>query len=464
MSERVPLAIVGAGPAGLAAADVAGRAGVDVALIDEQPAVGGQIYRGIADAGSKVAKILGADYAHGRRLLGALNHPTVRHWDRTTVWEVTRDRRLFLSRHGKATMLSADHIILATGATERPMPFPGWTLPGVMTAGAAQILLKTAGVVPAGAVVLAGAGPLLLLVANQLLRAGVDLAAIVETAPRSARWRALRHLPAALAAPTYLAKGLSMLQAIRARRVPFHSAARALQAVGQDQVTALRFSTPTGVKEVACDTLLIHAGVVPNVQITRSLDLPHDWDALQRCWRPRVADTGATDLSGIAVAGDGGGIGGARAAEHQGRIAGYQVAFELGAMVGGDAAAEIEAEQRRCRRHLAIRPFLDTLYGPGPELLCPPDDAIVCRCETVMAAEIRGFARLGCLGPNQTKAFSRCGMGPCQGRMCGLTVSELIAETHGMAVEEVGYYGLRPPIKPVTLGEVASLHQAGDAA
>jgi NADPH-dependent 2,4-dienoyl-CoA reductase/sulfur reductase-like enzyme len=204
--------------------------------------------------------------------------------------------------------------------------------------------------------------------------------------------------------------------------------------------------------------LLLHEGVVPNVQITRALGAEHDWDARNRVFRPRLDAWGNTTLDAIMVAGDGGGIAGARAAELAGRLAALEAARALGRidLATRDAAAlplQIELDRER-----AIRPFLDALFAPRKEILVPADDTLVCRCEEVSAGQLREAVKLGCLGPNQLKSFTRCGMGPCQGRLCGLTVAEVIAAARGVPVPEVGYYRLRFPIKPLTLGELAALH------
>lgn len=459
MTEQVQLAIIGAGPAGLAAAATAADAGVKVLLIDEQPTAGGQIYRALGQAEEAREIILGPDYTDGRPLLGALEHPSIRHLADASVWQITPEREVFLSQHGEARCLRAGHIILATGATERPMPFPGWTLPGVMTGGAGQTLLKSAGLVPQGDIVLAGSGPLLYLLAWQYLRAGVKVNAIVETTPGSHYRKALPHLLGALRANSYLRKGLSLIRDMRRHGVPHYRRATELEATGTEQIQSLRFKAGDTPRELPCSILLLHQGVVPNVQISRSLGIAHDWDELQRCWRPRLGLWGDTEIEGISIAGDGGGIGGAKAAEHQGRLAGLHAASRLGTITFDECKRRAELERRALAYHLGIRPFLDALYAPTAEFRSPSDDTIVCRCEEVTAGAIREYVKLGCLGPNQTKAFGRPGMGPCQGRFCGLTVSEIIAAARDVPVSDVGYYRLRPPIKPVTLGELAAMHE-----
>ena len=169
-----------------------------------------------------------------------------------------------------------------------------------------------------------------------------------------------------------------------------------------------------------------------------------------------VLDTfGGTNIDGVAIAGDGAGIAGAEAAVERGRLAGIAAVRAL----KGDAGKL--PDEAACRKMLAryagARAFLDTLYRPANAFRIPSGDTIVCRCEEVTAQQVIDNVAIGCTGPNQLKAFLRCGMGPCQGRMCGLTVTELIAETRGVAPAEVGYYRLRPPVKPIALAELASM-------
>src|SRR5438105_10303452 len=181
----VDLAIVGAGPAGMAAAILAAELGLDTLLIDEQEGPGGQIYRAIDRIGAdaSVSSPLGADYQAGRSMPTELRASDARYRPATTVWHIDPDGTLSLMTGGVSDSVTARRVLLATGAIERPVPIPGWTLPGVMTVGAAQILLKTADLVPDGRAVLAGQGPLLYLVAAQLVRAGAPPAAILEAAP-----------------------------------------------------------------------------------------------------------------------------------------------------------------------------------------------------------------------------------------------------------------------------------------
>jgi NADPH-dependent 2,4-dienoyl-CoA reductase/sulfur reductase-like enzyme len=451
------LIVIGGGPAGMAAAATAGALGMKVALLDEQHRPGGQIYRNIGIADTSVKTLLGADYTAGEPLLKQFNDAAVDYRPGALVWDIDRERNVTILAGAQAERLSASHLLIATGALERPSPVPGWTLPGVMNAGAAQIALKSGPSVPEGKVVLAGTGPLLLLVACQLLAAGVDVAALVETAPRGNRIAALRALPRALVAPAPLLKGARMLAQLRRSRVSWYRHATNLAIDGDTHAKALRFDAGGTHHTVAADMVLLHHGVVPNTQLTRLLRIEHRWDDAQLAWHPLRDAWGASPLAGIWIAGDGTGIEGARAAQAAGTLAALGIARAAGRIAEADRDRRANAWWRILARERAARPLLDALFRPPDWIGVPRDDTLVCRCEEVTAGRIREMARMGCAGPNQTKFFSRCGMGPCQGRLCGLTVTQILADELHISPHAVGAYHARAPIKPIPLHALASL-------
>ncbi len=456
----VDLAIIGAGPAGMAAAALAAELGLDTMLVDEQDAPGGQIYRGVerAPETSPKASPLGADYLAGRKLAAALRASTARYRPATTVWHIDPAASLggvlSLVTDAHSETVAARHILIATGAIERPVPIPGWTLPGVMTVGAAQILLKTADLVPEGRAVLAGQGPLLLLAALQLARAGAPPIAVLETTPR-ANYRAAtaRYIGELWAGRRELGKGVALLLGLRRAGIPMRRGVRGLRALGRERLEGVGWEGG----EIAADHLFLHEGVIPNTQISLALQLAHRWDDRQLCWRPVVDDWGRTSLARIAIAGDGGGIAGAAAAALSGRLAALDAAASLGHIDEAERDRRAVPIRVGLARERAIRPFLDALYRPADSVLSPADAVIACRCEEVSAGQIRRAVHLGASGPNQAKAFLRCGMGPCQGLVCGPIVSAVIARARGVPIAEVGTYRPRAPYKPITVGTLAGV-------
>ncbi|QCY09496.1 FAD-dependent oxidoreductase [Pseudomonas sp. MPC6] len=453
--ELFDLLIVGAGPAGMSAAVEARQHGLTVLVLDEQPSPGGQIYRNIRSTDATRLELLGSDYLTGLALTDAFITCGAQWISAASVWWVTEDKQVHYLVDGQAHVAQAQRLLIATGAFERPMPIPGWTLPGVMTAGAGQILLKSAALLPAGPVVLAGCGPLLYLLAVQYLRAGIELTALVDTSSHGDVLRSWRSIPGALHGWRDLLKGMSLLAVLRRAGVRHYRGARELRIEGTDRASALSFRQRNVQRRIASELILLHQGVVPNTQISWALRLEHHWNSSQICWNTDRDTWGETSQPGIFIAGDGGCIGGALVARTEGRIAALRVAEQLQRLDVCALERYAVPLQRALRQQLAARPLIDALYRPPQETRIPADEVTLCRCEEVSAGEVRRHVDLGCLGPNQTKAFGRCGMGPCQGRLCGLSVTEVIAERRQVSPEEVGYYHIRPPIKPITLGQLA---------
>ncbi len=457
MKEHYDIVVVGAGPAGMAAATVCAEQGASVLLLDEQPLAGGQIYRAVGRQTLTDPEILGADYYHGRLLTKALESSGAEHLAGATVWEVTAEREIGISSAGVARLLSAEQVILATGAQERPFPVPGWTTPGVMSAGGAQTLLKSAGLAEPDAV-FAGTGPLLYLVANQYLKAGVTVRAILDTTPAANTLHALPHLPAALMNVGALLKGRRWLSELRGAGIPFIKGVEDLKLAGAEAVTGVEYKQRGDWRRIDTGRVFLHQGVVPNVNLAMATGCTHRWSEAQLCWHAVTDRWAQSDVPGVAIAGDGAGIQGARAAEYMGRIAGYGALHRCGRLDAQSRDRLALPHRQALAREQRGRAFLDAMFRPAKHFRVPADDTtIVCRCEEVTAAQVRAAVALGCIGPNQLKGFSRCGMGPCQGRMCGLTLVEMIAQQRDVPVAEVGALRLRPPVKPLMLGELAAL-------
>lgn len=481
---RCDLLIVGAGPAGMTAACEARERGLSVIVADEGHAPGGQIYRDAASSPLRSTAALGKDYAAGRPLIERFRRCGAQYLPQTLVWQIahepqaggteavamlTRGNPVDTVKAGGASSdagtlaVHARAVLMATGAQERPWPVRGWTLPGVMGVGAAQSVLKSAGLVPPEETVLVGSGPLLWLFASQLLDAGRRIEAIVDTTPSRAYVDALRHVPRALRAADYLLKGWRMLRAVRRAGIAIHRHARDVEIVGDMEARAVRFVDGAGnAQRIDASLVLLHQGVIPSSNLARATGCAHEWDTGAACWRPRTDAWGRSSVAQVWIAGDGAGIAGAHAAASAATLAALDIAAQLGALDARARDRASRAPRAALNRHRAVRPLLDALYTRAPAFRLPAGEVIVCRCEEVTAGDIRSIAAQGCMGPNQMKAFSRCGMGPCQGRWCGTTVGELIASTQARDIADVGYYRIRAPVKPVTLAQLAQALSAGD--
>jgi thioredoxin reductase/bacterioferritin-associated ferredoxin len=463
VSRRYDLVVVGGGPAGLAAAAMASQYGMSTVLLDDQRAVGGQIYRNVMSSPFTHPQTLGDDYLQGVALIEAFRRSAATHVPGASVFAVTKTEdgaceiALTVGGEGgrRTETVIAEAVILATGAQERPFAIPGWTIPGVMTVGAAQLLLKTSGIVPSGRLVLAGTGPLLWLLASQYLRAGVSIDALLDTAPKGRYAEAATHALGFLTSD-YFARGFRMLREVRSR-VKVIEHVTALAAGGDERLTSVRYEVNDTTHELAADVLLLHQGIVPNLNLSNAIGCAQHWNDLQKCWEPTVDAWGGTSVPNVFIAGDGASVDGAEAAEACGRLVALAVANALGridAKARDEAAAEPRSALQRVTRG---RRFFDTLYRPAHYFRIPRGDTVVCRCEQVTAQEIVEAVAAGCPGPNQMKAYLRCGMGPCQGRLCGLTVTEIIARARKLPPSAIGYFRLRFPVKPITLGELAAM-------
>lgn len=461
MNADCDFLVIGAGPAGMAAAATAARLGMSTTLVDEQAAPGGQIYRNVEGRGENSAGVSQMDWERGAALAKEFRTSGARYQAGKQVWQLDKGRdkyrKVYLTDGMSAACISARRVLVATGAMERPVPIPGWTLPGVMTVGAAQILYKTSRWVPHPGTWIAGSGPLLWLFAAQVIEAGGHIDGILDTTPQSNYAHALRYAVGALRNRAYLDRGMALQHQVRSAGIRVIKDVAALEAKGDGQLVAVRYRAGRHWYEHAASMLLLHHGIVPNAHATLSLAATHRWDRMQRCFAPMTDRWGNTSVEGYAAAGDCAGIVGAEASALQGRLAALEAARALEVITDmrrNKLAAPLRAE---LARHLPIRPFLDQLFALRASLFAPADDVLVCRCESITARQIRNAVTLGCVGPNQMKAFTRCGMGPCQGRMCGLAAAEIIAHARGVNAGEVGVFHVRPPLKPLSLSELAAL-------
>lgn len=446
------IVVVGAGPAGLRATEVLAKAGLRPLLIDEARLPGGQIYRRPPLGAERPAEALygfeagKATALHG--LLDALGD-RVEHRPETLVWNVFDDRLDLLGADGFETV-TFDRLVLATGAMDRILPFPGWTTPGVFTLGAAQIALKAQGVAIGRRVALVGAGPLLPLVVHQYLKAGAEVVAALDVTPFGAK---VRHGFGLLAEPATLLKGLWYTARNLLSGVPIRAGVKSLSVEGDGRVEALVWTDAGGREHrVACDAVGASFGLRSEAQLADLAGLRFVFEPLTRQWIPERSTAGRSSRPEVYLAGDGAGIGGADVAELQGERAALALLEDLGLAVDGARVAALES---RLARHRGFRVSLEKAY-PFPAHIAEAiaDEEIVCRCEGVTAGELRRTAtERDAHEMNRLKAFTRCGMGRCQGRVCGQAAAEVLSQARGVPIEAVGRLRGNAPVKPIPVKE-----------
>ncbi|MCC7104818.1 MAG: FAD-dependent oxidoreductase, partial [Chloroflexi bacterium] len=428
-------------------------------VLDEYPRPGGQYFKQLPAAFKiPVRQSLDDDLRRGDSLLAAAGHPNIEILSGTTVWSASRDLTLELLRDETADRLRAGAVVVATGAYDRPVAFPGWDLPGVMTAGAAQMLVTYQRVLPGRVVLLVGSGPFLLPVAKALAEGGARVLAVLE-ATRPAAW--LRHVTRLRGHWTRLREALGYLQALRRARVPLASGWMIVRAEGQESVERAVVARcdgdwrpiPGTERTLAVDAVCLGYGFVPAIQLTRLLDCAHAYRPNAGGWVPVHDADQQTSVPGVFVAGEVAGIGGAHAALAEGRLAGLAAARLVGRPVAEDEVASARRERDRRRRFgdllgevFRVRPGLHELMT---------DDVIVCRCQEVTAGQLRRALTSWVTEVNALKALTRAGMGPCQGRVCGAMVAEIAARHHGLTPDEVGSFHVRAPLRPVPLDVLA---------
>jgi D-hydroxyproline dehydrogenase subunit alpha len=461
------VAVVGAGPAGLAAAVALAESGLSVTLIDEQAVAGGQYLT----RRTMPARRAGSAERQGYVLRQRVAQLPVAWTPETLVWHIDRDRTLHLYRGRRTGLLQAQAVVLACGAREQSVPFPGWTLPGVMTVGAAQLLAKRHDRLPGKRVLLAGSGPLLLAAASELVHLGAQVVAVLEASDPS-RW--LRHSTAAWGQWDRFGEGLRYLRTLQRRRIPYRfgravTAAhgdRRLQSVDIARLSSGGSPIAESTERLEVDTLCISFGLVPNIELAQLAGADLTFDPALGGWTPRLNRLFQTTVPGIFVAGEMAAVAGASLAILTGRLAGLCAAAYVGRLSESRLERELEASARHRHQQAQFGRMVNTLFAPPPGIWSiTTDETIVCRCEEVKAGDVRQALAAGVNSLDALKTWSRAGQGPCQGRTCGPILAQLMAAHHRSPVAAAGPFSVRPPVKPVPLAALAAAsHETGSVA
>lgn len=440
--------IIGAGPAGARAALALAAAGIRPIVIDEQPRSGGQIYRRPAEELRRShSEVYGDDHQKAFALHSEFDAAVAAgHIDwrpSTTAWAV-HENYLHIECAGRPDQIDFDRLLIASGAVERVIPLPNWTLPGTFSLGGAQIALKAHGCAIGERVAFVGTGPLLYLVALQYAQAGADVVGVFDTSPFSRR---ISSLPAMLARPDMLWRGIRITTALAMRyRVKLRSGVRPVAIRGSDWVEGVAYEDADGrAHEVACTAIGLGYDLRPEVQLADLAGCEIVYDPRSRNWRPQLDAYGRTSVADVYVAGDGAGIAGADAAELAGSLAAHAILVDLGQKTSTPTTMLETHESFRRFRQGVDRAFA----APIDHLREVPADTVLCRCEGVTVKAFKEtVAAMGAREINRAKSMTRCGMGRCQGRYCEFAASELLAQMLDVPRQEVGRLRAQPPVKP----------------
>ena len=451
------IVIVGAGPAGVRAAEALHAEGIRPILIDEGRQAGGQGYRAPpAVLPLDIARLMGSQAAkyHALHACFTALRDAIDYRPDTLVWAV-HDQTLHVVSQGHAATLRFDALIVATGAMDRIIPMPGWTLPGVFTLGGAQVALKDQGCFIGRRIVFCGSSPLLSLAAAQYLDLGADIAAVCDTTPYREK---LLAAPRLANDPGTVLRGLGYLRQLQRGGVPVLHGVGLVAIEGADRVEALMVRDRQGVEQrFTCDAVALGYGLKPETQLADLAGARFRYDGDVRMWLPSI-DTDGRAGEKLYLAGDGSAIGGADAAEASGRLAAQAVLFDLGIGAAPNAALRRRvARLRRFQKGLA-----KAFAWPSAQMRTLGDDVMLCRCEAISIGEVRRAMNevLGPIEVNRVKAITRCGMGRCQGRVCGPALQELVASHAGIAPEAAGRLRGQAPVKPIAMAVSATATRA----
>ena len=458
-----PLTVVGAGPAGIMAAFTAAEAGVNVTLIDDNPLPGGQYYRQSPHEFKFTNSIDGqSGRVDAPIVLNKLPHPKIRTLYKTSAWGVFDHHNLALTDGEQSDMLPTDRVILATGASDRPFAFPGWTLPGIMGAGAALRMIKTQWVLPGKRILLAGLGPLQLVLADALLKAGAEVVCVAEAANPFKSWQ---QLPKFWGHWDRLQEAVVYSSALVRHKVPFLFNHAIIEASGNEHVESAKIARlddhgapiPGTEQQYDVDAVCLGYGLLPLFQLASAFGCKLGFDQHLGWFAPIHDQNMESTQPGIFVAGDLTDVAGSKAALVAGEIAGLNAIHQLGVIDEKTLAEKLAPLNTRLMGLNRLADALHQIYAFRPGLIrAAKDDTLLCRCEEVTLGEVKQAVANGATDLHQVKLATRAGMGYCQGRFCSPLIAPVIAEATGQPLSDLLPFTVRSPIQPIPLRILAS--------
>lgn len=463
LKDKYDVIIVGSGFSGIVAASVLADANLDILVVDENLHIGGQLLR-------KIPESLGENAAYhpdytkkiGFRFIESCKQKKIQILNRTRVLGIYPDNRILLEiDETSSRQLTFETILLATGARERFLPFKGWTLPGVVSTGLLQVMMKSNGVLPARNMVIGGSGLFLYAAAYEFLKNKGKLLGLYEQTGMIGK---IKMVPTLLGQIPKMAEGARYMSKIMLSGVmpKFHR--RVVEARGNgcvEEVVVARTNAqghPVAGSEkiVKVDGLAVGYGFVPNIELPQLAGCGLEYMEERGGWVVKVDDQMRGNGDNVYCAGEPTGIGGAFKSITEGEIAALSILNRFDKVASGDFEAKLRTLARQRNHHLQFGKYFNSLYQVTPPMLDDvPDETVVCRCEDITMGELRKAVKDGYTTPSALKVAVRTGMGNCQGRTCGPVIYDLMAHLTGNPHQEVGAFSVRPPVKPASIGSLS---------
>lgn len=458
--KTIDIVIVGGGFSGVLAAKILAAHALDVLLVDENIKLGGQFLRSHPD--QTAAESLSRLKRFGLQSIKALDEKRIRIMTRTEVLGITAEREMLIRQVGqKLFTVKPQVVLLATGAREKYIPFKGWTLPGVISTGATQILLKSSGVLPANKILIGGAGIFPYAVASEILMHNGQVIGILDQNRLAEK---MAFAPGFFHEKSKIGEGIRYLARLIVRRTPVRFGVRIMEARGEkrlEEVLTVKVDRngrrlPGSEKVYPCDCLAVGYGFVANIELAQLAGCRLEYDASQGGWIVGVTEDLETSVDGIFAAGEITGIAGATKSITEGKLAALTILFKLGKIRRDAIMAQSAVLKKARKHHCRFGSYFNRLHKIPQEMIRSiADETIVCRCEDITMGEIKTAVSSGSVTPDVLKKTVRTGMGICQGRTCSPMIQAVMAAHSGTPADQLSPLSVRTPLKAVPLKDLA---------
>ena len=463
--EKPDILVIGGGVGGMSAASVAAETGAKVILIDERSLLGGQFSKQPTPVNDNTKFSKNDPQINlGKKLIERMKNAKVEIFKNVEIWGAYPDKNVLAIKDGENLLFEPKNLIVATGAYERPLPIKGWTLPGVMTTGAAQTLLRTYNVVAGKKIFIAGNGPFNIQVALELEKAGASIVGISESAYKPNLSSIGSIVKMFLGSPKLFFKGISYLNELKKKsiKIKYNYVISSIKKIGNSldcEIAPNLSGKNINSEKISfnCDILCMGYGFLPSNTLLRNLGCDFKYDLFRKQLVIERSEKFETNKPGLYAVGDCAGLGGAYAACEEGVIAGINACSSLGFKISGRQAKEFKSSLKILKKQRKFQSGFWGLYKCDlPYVMDSKEETYICRCELVKNTHIQNALDSGCQSISEIKQKTRAGMGRCQGRYCSQFIAEIISSVTNEPIGEKSYFAPRFPLSPITIGEISS--------